>query len=147
MSLLLTVTVSPLIAAAASDTAIVPPPATGNTEMVPPVADNGATFTLSNPLKVNSIGALVQSFVEVFSYVVILLAVLLLIYVGLQYVLARGNPQKIKELHSWLLWIVVGVAVVIGARVIVTVVINTLSLTGTVNQGVFNSANNALQGK
>jgi len=106
-------------------------------------------FTIQNPLKVTSIGGLVQSLVEIFSYIVIIFAVLMFIYIGFQYVTnaAQGNASKIKELHSQLLWLVVGVAVVIGARVIIQIVINTLSATGTVSSGVINSANNALQGK
>lgn len=105
------------------------------------------TFTLQNPLKVNSIGELVKNFVEIFSYIVILIAVVMLIYVGFQYIVAsaKGDSGTIKELHSWLLWIVVGVAIVIGARVIVQVVINTISATGTVSPNVIQSANNALQ--
>jgi prepilin signal peptidase PulO-like enzyme (type II secretory pathway) len=101
-------------------------------------------FTLKNPLKVDSIGGLVQNFVEIFSYIVILFAVLALVYVGLKFILARGNVDEMKKLKDWLLWIVVGVAVVIGARVIVQVVISTLSASGTIDQGVINSTRDAL---
>ncbi len=107
---------------------------------------NTGTFGLQNPLdkKFNSVGSLLSGFLDIFSYLVVLLAVLLIIWVGLQFVLARGNPDRIKELKGWLLWIVIGVAIVIGARIIVSAVINTLSATGTVNQSVINQANNAL---
>lgn len=106
------------------------------------------TFHLQNPLdpKFNSVGSLVQGFLEIFSYLVVLLAVLMLIWVGLQFVLAQGKPDRMKELKNWLLWIVVGVAIVIGARIIVTVVINTLEATGTVSPGVIQNANNAIRG-
>ncbi|MFA6295339.1 MAG: hypothetical protein WC666_02865 [Candidatus Paceibacterota bacterium] len=108
---------------------------------------SGDTFTLKNPLKVDSIGGLVKNFVEIFSYIAILFAVVVLIYIGFKYVLysAQGNSKGIGDLHSWLLWTVVGVAVVIGARVIVEIVINTLGLTGTISPGVINSASNALK--
>lgn len=109
---------------------------------------NGSqSFYLQNPLnsKFNSVGGLVQGALEIFSYLVVLFAVLMLIWVGLQFVLAQGNPSKMNELKSWLLWIVVGVAIVIGARIIVTVVINTLQATGTVSPGVIQNAQNALQ--
>ena len=106
-----------------------------------------STFTLQNPLKVNSVGGLIQNFVVIFSYVVILFAVLALIWVGLQFILARGDVAKMKELKEWLLWIVVGVAVVIGARLIIQVVINTLSATGAIDQGIINSTDNALRGR
>lgn len=105
--------------------------------------NTNGTFTLSNPLKVNSIGDLIQNFVEIFSYLVILLAVLALIYVGFLYIVSQGKPEKRKELNNWLFYIVIGVAVVISARLIVNVVINTLSATGTVNPNVIQSAKNA----
>lgn len=110
------------------------------------VTGSGSTFAITNPLNANSIGEVVLSFIQIFSYVVILLAVLCLIYVGFQYILAsaQGDSGKIKELHGYLLYIVIGIAIVIGARVIVEVVINTLAATGTVNSGVINGARNAL---
>ncbi|OHA16611.1 MAG: hypothetical protein A3C79_01655 [Candidatus Taylorbacteria bacterium RIFCSPHIGHO2_02_FULL_45_28] len=107
-------------------------------------SDSTKTFTLSNPLKVDSVAGLVQSFVEIFSYVVIIIAVLALIWVGFQYIVSRGDVTKMKDLKNWLWWIVVGVAVVIGARVIIEVVINTLSLSGTVDPKTINSVRSAI---
>ena len=108
-------------------------------------------FTLQNPLRsdINSIGALVQAFVEIITYIAIIFAVLAFIWVGFQYVTnaATGNAKKIQELHNQLMWLVVGVAVVISARVIIQVVINTISATGTVSPTVIQSANDALQGR
>ncbi len=106
-------------------------------------SDKQATFTLSNPLKVDSVSGLVQNFVEIFSYVVIIIAVLLLVWVGLQFILARGDANKMKELKEWLFWIIIGVAVVIGARIIVEVVINTLASSG-VDPNTINAVRGAL---
>jgi len=105
-------------------------------------------FTLRNPLKVDSIGALVQLFVEIITYIVILIAVLMFIYVGFQYVIAasKGEAKKIEDLHKQLFWLVIGVAVVIGARFIIQVVINTLEATGAVSKPVTDSAYKALKG-
>jgi hypothetical protein len=102
---------------------------------------------LQNPLKANSVGELVQNFVEIVSYLVILFAVLMLVWTGLQYILARGNPTKMSDLSKRLMWIIVGIAIVIGARVIISIVINTLKATGTVDPTVIQSADNALQGR
>lgn len=103
------------------------------------------TFTLTNPLKVSSVGGLAKTIVEVVSYVAIILAVLVYIYIGFQYVTAAaaGNSNKIGELHGWLLWATVGVAVIIGARVIIDVVLSTLNATGAVNPQVIEAAQNA----
>ncbi len=104
-------------------------------------------FTLSNPLKVNSIGELLHSLVQVFTYLVILFAVIMFVYLGFQYVAyaAQGNAKGITELHTKFMWLVAGVAIVIGARVIIEVIINTLSATGTVSPDVIQSAQNALK--
>jgi len=113
-----------------------------------PAQTNQPTFTLQNPLKVNSIGELVQTFVEIFSYIVILIAVVMFIVTGFRYILyaAQGNSSEISKLHRQLLWLVIGVGVVIGARVIIQIVINTIEATGTVSQGVIDNARNANQG-
>ena len=116
------------------------PPAGGGQQTNNP----STTFTLQNPLHVDSIGALIENFVQIFSYIVILFAVLAFVWVGLQYILARGKPERMKELSSWLLYIVIGVAVVLGAQLMIRIVINTLSATGAVDQRVIKSANDAI---
>lgn len=107
------------------------------------------TFTLTSPLKdrFSTVGGAVQAGIEIFTYLVILFAVLALVWVGFRYIMARGNPAEMTKLSSWLGWIVVGVAVVIGARVMIEIIINTLDATGTVDQSVIQSANRALNGR
>ncbi len=111
--------------------------------------DKSGIFTLQNPLKadINSIGDLIQAFIDIVTYLLIIFAVLMFIYVGFLYIksAAEGNASKIKDLHTQLMWLVVGVAIVIGARVIVQVVINTISATGTINPSVIESANRAAE--
>lgn len=120
------------------------PTGTGRTgEQNPPAP---VTFTLQNPLKVNSIGGLVKNFVEIFSYLAVIFAVLVLIYVGFSFVMARGKPEETKRLKLWLGWTVVGIAVIIGARLMIDVVINTLSATGTISPNVIRSARDANSG-
>ncbi len=127
-------------------------PVEGNKSAVSaPVETKSNIFTLQNPLNknINSVGDLIQAFIEIITYLFIIFAVLMFIYVGFQYVTnaAQGNAKKIEELHKQLFWLVIGVAVVIGARVIIQVVINTISATGTVNPSVIESANRATQGR
>ena len=113
-------------------------------------ANGSSTMSyLSDPLssKIKSVGDLVQTIAQIFAYIAVIIGVLALIWTGLQYVLAQGNSERIKELKSQLLWIVVGIAIVIGARIIIGIVINTLSATGTVDQNIINNAQNALNGQ
>lgn len=107
--------------------------------------NSGGSATLANPLKVDSIGSLVSSFADIIAYVLVLFAVLVLIYTGLQFILAQGNPGKLSELRTRLLAVVIGIAIVIGARVIVWVVINTLQASGVVSSSTLQSARNAAQ--
>ena len=99
---------------------------------------------LTNPLAVDSIAGLIQKFVEIFSYFMVILAVLAFIWVGFQFVLAQGKPDKLKELKIWLAYIVVGVAIVIGARIMVNIIINTLEATGVVNQQTIDTVRSAV---
>ena len=114
-------------------------------EMSPPTESN--IFTLQNPLNkdISSVGDLIQAVIEILTYLFIIFAVLMFIYIGFQYVTnaAQGNAKKIEELHKQLMWLVIGVAVVIGARVIIQVVINTIAATNTVSPSVIDSANKA----
>ena len=106
-------------------------------------------FTLKNPLKVNTVGEVINAFLEIITYLLIILAVLAFIWTGFLFVYnaSTGNSSKLSELKSRLLYIIIGVAIVIGARIIIQVVINTIAATGTVDQKVIESARNAAQGK
>jgi heme/copper-type cytochrome/quinol oxidase subunit 2 len=119
-----------------------------NTEGANGAVQNSTPFTLQNPLgsNVTSLAGLIQTFVDLVSYILILFAVLMLVYTGLQYILAQGNSERIKELHKQLLWIVIGAAIVIGARLIVDIVINTLQAANVVNSSTLQSVKNAASG-
>ncbi len=103
--------------------------------------------TLVNPLdsKVKSIGDLVQSGLQVFTYIAVLIGVFMLVVVGLKYILARGKPEEMKKASQWLLYIVIGVAIVIGSKIAVSIVINTMSASGVINPNVIQSAEDALK--
>jgi hypothetical protein len=106
---------------------------------------NSSTFTLSNPLGPNvTVSGIILTFMQIASYIAVLFGVIMLVWVGLQFILARGNSERMKELSKWLLYIVVGVAVILGARILISVIINTLQATGTVNPSVIQNAQNAL---
>ncbi|MEI6396783.1 MAG: pilin [Candidatus Taylorbacteria bacterium] len=105
------------------------------------------TFTIKNPLQANSVSELVQTASQIFAYVVVLIGVMALIWTGLLYVLAQGNSEKLTQLKKQLLWIVVGIAIVIGARIIINIVVTTLSKSGAVNQSIINNAYNGLEVK
>ena len=103
---------------------------------------------LSNPLNnIDSVGAIVNVATKYFTYLAILCAVLALIWVGFQFVLAQGKPDKLKETSKWLSYIMIGVAIILGARLMIMIVLNTLGATGAIDKNVTSQATQALNGK
>ncbi len=115
----------------------------GTVTQVPGSSTGG---TLQNPLQVNSIGDAINKGVEIFSYLAILVAVIMVIYVGLKFILAQGKPDKLKEASKWLGYIVIGVAIILGARLMISIVINTLEATKVVDPKVIQSAKTVVSG-
>lgn len=106
---------------------------------------SNSSATLQNPLKVDSLGQLIESAVTAFAYVAIIIAAAALIWVGFKFVAARGNSEKMKEAKNWLVYIVIGVALILGARLILGIIIGTLEATGVADPGVIQSAKNAIK--
>ncbi len=101
--------------------------------------------TLKNPLKgVNSVSDLIFTFMKIISYIAVIFGVLMLMWVGLQFVLAQGKPEEIKKRSNQLLWVIVGIGIILGARILVSVVINTLEASGAADSAVIQSAKNAI---
>ncbi len=122
----------------------VPAPNTGSGVTVP--SSGQTTGTITNPLNVKSIGDAINTVLQAVTYLAVLFAVLALIWVGFKFIAAKGNPGKTKEAGQWLGFIVIGIAIILGARLLIAIVINTLQATGTIKPEVIQSANNALTG-
>jgi len=54
------------------------------------------------------------------------LAILAFIYAGFKYVTAQGDTTKIEEAHQTLLYVVIGTAILLGARLISEVISGTI---------------------
>lgn len=90
-----------------------------------PFVDKGGTAKLS-------VAALIGNFVDWLIQLGIVAATLAFLYVGFQFVAARGNPELIKKNRSAFVWTVVGTLVLIGAKVLVEVIKATLSSSGVI---------------
>lgn len=89
----------------------------------------GFTVNIKNPLEnsgIDSIEAFIEKIIDIIVMIVTPFIVLCLIYAGFQYVTAGGDPGKIKKAHAWLLWTVVGAAVILGAWVIAHAIAGTV---------------------
>ncbi len=92
---------------------------------------------LQNPLKADNVQQVILLAVNVAIYVGVSFAILAIIFVGFKFVFAQGNEAKLKEAKFWLLYIIIGLAILISAKVIVEIVANTLVKSGVVNEDVF----------
>ena len=75
---------------------------------------------IQNPTKFQSLEQIVLEVVNVVQILLIMATVLYLLYAGLMFVTARGEPAKITKARDALLWGMVGAALVLAARVLVT---------------------------
>lgn len=87
----------------------------------------GGLATLRNPLKVNTVDELLGLAVSAALRIGTFIAVLALMYVGFQFVIARGDETKITAAKTHLWWVVIGIAVLFGATLIVEIIKATLS--------------------
>ena len=100
-------------------------------------ATNTTAGKLPNPLTTDSVQGVLYLIADIGTYIGVIVAVLAIIYVGFKFVVAQGNPEKISEAKMFLLYVVIGVAILIGARAIIDIIKNTLTSAGVVQPGVF----------
>lgn len=90
---------------------------------------NNYSFKIQNPLRkeISSIPALIYELINLAMTAGVYLAVLALIWVGFTFVLAQGNDTKISNAKKALLYVIIGIAILLGSKLIVEVIKNTLS--------------------
>lgn len=93
--------------------------------------------TLGNPLKAKNIQQLILGIVNIAIYIGTLLAILMIIYTGFMYIMARGNPAKISEVHRLFMYVVIGTAILLGSKIIVEIIRNTVISAGLVDKSLF----------
>jgi hypothetical protein len=98
---------------------------------VPISTDNGQVVLppvrLMNPLKVKTIEELLNLILDIVILLAAPVIVFFIIYSGFLYVTARGKPEQIKTATNALTWTIVGALIILGAKILLTIV------TGTVN--------------
>jgi hypothetical protein len=87
---------------------------------------------LSNPLsgggiEVGTISEFVKAILGVAMYIGIPIIGLLIVYAGFKFLFARGNSEKIKSASFNLMWVLIGVAVFLGAWTLSTIIDSTIS--------------------
>lgn len=73
----------------------------------------------ANPLEGAGISSLAQLLVTILDVAILVIfpvVVLMIVYTGMLFVTAQGNPAKISAARSALLWTVIGALVVLGSK-------------------------------
>lgn len=91
---------------------------------------SGDTKTLDNPLGVNSFCGLVIKLVQAVTVIGIPVAVLFIVWAGLKFVLAQGNSGELAKAKTNFYYVIIGIAIFVGATLIANVVVNTLKQLG-----------------
>ena len=88
---------------------------------------NPTSFTLVNPLGDITFCKLVKNILQAVLQIGIPVAVLFLVYAGFLFVVARGNPTGLEKAKKNLKYVLLGIAIFLGAWVIGQVIAATIN--------------------
>lgn len=93
-----------------------------------PASGEGANpaTTIINPIKASTLSELIYNIVDVVVYLGGIVSVIFLIYAGYLFVAARGKSEELIKAKMSFLYTVIGVGVLIGAKVIAEIIENTM---------------------
>jgi hypothetical protein len=72
--------------------------------------------TLTNPLKAKSLEEFLGQILDFIIRIGIIVIVLVLVYVGYLFVIARGAPGELSAAKKALLWSLIGALILLGAK-------------------------------
>ena len=102
------------------------PPANSFNNNPPANSFGNSLFGLKNPLQVDSICKLVNSIFNLLLVFGIPVATFFLVYAGFRLIIARGNPEALKKARMNLMYVLVGIAIFLGAWVLARVIAATI---------------------
>ncbi|MDO8523219.1 MAG: TrbC/VirB2 family protein [bacterium] len=85
---------------------------------------NAYAFDFENPIKANDFGTVVQAIAGLMLKIGIPVATIFLLYAGFLFVTARGDETKLKTAKEVFWYTVIGTAIIVGASVIASAVVN-----------------------
>ena len=119
----------PLVGIAAEMTNTVGDPITNR------ISSSPTQTSLQNPLKVTNFCDLLKVVLQAILIIGMPVAVVFLVIVGFKFILAQGNPEKIKEAQKNFLNTVIGIAIFLGAWTIAKVIAATMAALGVPGLG------------
>lgn len=78
----------------------------------------GQSDGLTNPLRFDTLEEFFEAMLGFIVRIGTIIVVVMIVIVGFMFVSARGNPEKIKDARTALLWTLVGAVILIGASII-----------------------------
>ena len=93
------------------------------------VGDTGdkSSVSITNPLKSKTLLEFLNSILDVIMVFAVPIIVFFIIYAGFKFVMARGNETEITTAKNALLFAVIGGVIILGAKVILSVISGTIS--------------------
>mgnify|MGYP001603495137 CR=1 FL=1 len=86
---------------------------------------------LTNPLYTTELSTIIGRLIQAILGITGAIALLMFILGGFQWLISGGSPEKVKKGRETLTWAVIGLAVIIGAYMLVSTVVTALE-SGTV---------------
>lgn len=92
-------------------------------------------FKLENPLKVGSIQDAIKLFMNALVKIAIPFIIVMFIWSGLKFILARGDPKALGAAKNMFLGTVLGTLVILGAWTITNAIVGTINSIGSSTNG------------
>lgn len=133
LMILVFIMTSPFLVGAQGSTTV-PPPTNGNT--IPSSNNTPINITINNPFNCGNSGSNNSCTITDLLRIVIdrilipvggVVAVIMIMYSGFLFVIARGNSTKIDEAKRAITWAVIGAMILLGAWVLSTAIQNTVN--------------------
>ena len=109
-------------------------PATVSAASAVPCSSN--SNAICNPLNSSDITTLLTDLVNIAIPIGAVIAVIMFVYVGFKFIFAQGKSEAIKDAWKWFGYVAIGTAILLGAKVIVTIMESTLTSAGVVQPGL-----------
>ena len=90
---------------------------------------SAAKGAFSNPFKgsgINSVPDFLDKLIDLLINFGAVIVVFFVVFAGFQFVMAQGNPEKIKKAKDVLMYTLIGAAILLGAKVISEVIKSTV---------------------
>lgn len=71
---------------------------------------------LCNPLQYNDLTSFLNALLKLVAQIGFPVIVLFMVYIGFMYVSSGGNADKVKKVHQYFLWAIVGALLILGAQ-------------------------------